>query len=84
MITLQYSIVIEATSDPSFFGFYSPDLPGFTGVGTSIGNCVEEAHVGIDEHFSLLLEQGMPVPPRTPDGGMTIHHQRGLADTSGF
>jgi hypothetical protein len=40
--------------------------------------------VGIDEHISLLLEQGMPAPPRTPDGGITIHHQRGLADTSGF
>ena len=33
MIDLQYSLVIEATDDPSFFGFYSPDLEGFTGVG---------------------------------------------------
>ena len=26
MIDLPYSIVIEATEDPSFFSFYSPEL----------------------------------------------------------
>lgn len=26
MIDLKYSLVIEATDDPTFFGFYSPDL----------------------------------------------------------
>ena len=26
MIDLSYSLTIEATEDPSFFGFYSPDL----------------------------------------------------------
>ena len=26
MITLQYSLVIEATPDSNFFGFYSPEL----------------------------------------------------------
>ena len=42
VITLKYSLVIEASADPSFFGFYAPDLPGFTGVGTSIEDCVEK------------------------------------------
>lgn len=28
MIDLKYSLVIEATADPTFFGFYSPDLDG--------------------------------------------------------
>ena len=28
MIDLKYSLVIEATDDPTFFGFYSPDLEG--------------------------------------------------------
>ena len=32
MINLPYSLVIEATEDPSFLGFYSPDLEGFTGL----------------------------------------------------
>ena len=35
MIDLEYSLVIEVTADPSFFGFYSPDLAAFTGVGHS-------------------------------------------------
>ena len=31
MLDLPYSLVIEATDEPDFFGFYSPDLEGFTG-----------------------------------------------------
>ena len=84
MITLKYSLVIEATADPSFFGFYAPDLPGFTGVGTSIEDCVEKARAGIEEHVALLLEQGMNVPSPTADPSIAIHNQRGLADAAGF
>ena len=84
MIALKYSLVIEATADPSFFGFYAPDLPGFTGVGTSIEDCVEKARAGMEEHVALLLEQGMTVPSPTPDPSITIHSQRGLADAAGF
>ena len=84
MITLKYSLVIEATADPSFFGFYAPDLPGFMRVGTSIEDCVEQARVGMDEHVALLLEQGMTVPSATSDPSVTIHNQRGLADAAGF
>jgi hypothetical protein len=40
VIDLKYSLVIEATNDPTFFGFYSPDLEGFTGIGHSIEDCV--------------------------------------------
>jgi predicted RNase H-like HicB family nuclease len=39
MITLPYSLVIEATEDPDFFGFYSADLDGFTGIGRSFAVC---------------------------------------------
>ena len=31
MIELPYCLIIEATDEPDFFGFYSPDLEGFTG-----------------------------------------------------
>jgi hypothetical protein len=31
MIDLEYSLIIEATDEPDFFGFYSPDLEGFRG-----------------------------------------------------
>ena len=40
MIDLKYSLVIEATKDPMFFGFYSPDLEGFTGIGHSVEDCL--------------------------------------------
>jgi len=40
MINLKYSITIEATEDPTFFTFYSPDIEGFTGVGHSIEDCI--------------------------------------------
>ena len=33
MIDLPYSLVIEATEEPDYFGFYSPDLEGFSGIG---------------------------------------------------
>ncbi|MBI1802442.1 MAG: type II toxin-antitoxin system HicB family antitoxin [Chloroflexi bacterium] len=63
MIKLKYSLVIEATEDPNFFGFYSPDLEGFSGVGNSIEDCIYKATWGMEEHVALLQEQEMPVPP---------------------
>lgn len=84
MIALKRSLVIEATSDPAFFGFYAPELPGFTGVGSSIEDCVEKAREGMEEHVALLLEQGLPVPESASDPTITVHNQRALADASGF
>jgi hypothetical protein len=34
MIDLKYALTIEATEDPSFFGFYSTESEGFTEWGT--------------------------------------------------
>ena len=62
MIDLKYDLVIEATTDPNFFWFYSPALEGFTGVGHSIEDCLYKARWGMEEHVELLREQGMPVP----------------------
>ncbi len=64
MIGLEYSLVIEATEEPDFFGFYSPDLQGFTGVGHSIEDCLYNARLGMVEHVNLLREKGLPIPPR--------------------
>ena len=64
MIGLDYSLVIEATEEPDFFGFYSPDLQGFTGVGHSIEDCLYNARLGMVEHVNLLREKGLPIPPR--------------------
>ena len=66
MLDLTYSIIIEATDDPSFFCFYSDDLPGFTGVGHSVEDCLYKARHGQREHADLLREQGLAVPPPSP------------------
>ena len=62
MIELRYSLVIEATEDPNFFGFYSSELEGFTGVGHSIEDCLYKARWGMEEHVALLKEQNLPIP----------------------
>ena len=76
MIDLKFSLVIEATEDPSFFGFYSPDLEGFTGVGNSVEDCLYKARWGMAEHISLLREQGLPVPPESQDPKVTIQNAK--------
>ncbi len=72
MIDLKYSLVIEATEDPSFFGFYSPDLEGFTGVGHSVEDCLYKAKWGMKEYLSMMKEQGLPVPPAGPSPTVLI------------
>jgi len=76
MIDLKYSLVIEATEDPSFFGFYSPDLEGFTGVGHSIEDCLYKAKWGIEEHITLLKERGLPVPKANPSPTIIVQNER--------
>ncbi len=66
MVDLKYSFIIEATTDPNFFGLYSPDLEGFTGIGHSIEDCLYKAKWGIEEHLELLKERGLPVPKPNP------------------
>ena len=79
MIDLKYSLVIGATNDPSFFGFYSPDLEGFTGVGHSIEDCLYKAKWGMEEHLELLKEQKLPVPKTNPSPKIVIQNEEGLA-----
>ena len=79
MIDLQYSLIIEATQEPDFFSFYSPDLEGFTGVGHSIEDCIYKAKWGMIEHVNLLKEHGLPVPPTNPDFRITIQNERNVA-----
>lgn len=76
MIELKYSLVIEATDDPSFFGFYSPDLEGFTGVGHSIEDCLYKARWGMEEHVALLKERRLPIPKVNHSPTITIQNER--------
>lgn len=74
MIEMTYSLVIEATEDPDFFSFYSPDLEGFTGVGHSVEDCLYKAKWGMKEHVALLRERGLPVPTPNPDPRIIIQN----------
>jgi len=76
MIELQYALIIEATEEPDYFGFYSPDLEGFSGVGHSIEDCLYKAKWGMKEHVELLRQQGLPVPRPNPDPTITIQNVR--------
>ncbi len=82
MIELKYSLVIEATDEPDFFGFYSPDLEGFTGVGHSVEDCLFKARWGMLEHVSLLKEQGLPVPPQNNNPRIVIQNEKKEATVS--
>ena len=75
MIELEYSLIIEVTEDPEFFGFYSPDLDGFTGIGHSIEDCLYKAKWGMKEHVNLLKEQGLPIPPKNQNPKIIIQNE---------
>ncbi len=79
MIDLKYSLVIEATADPSFFGFYSAELEGFTGVGSSVEDCIYKAKWGMEEHVALLKEQNLPVPGFNPNPTIVIRNEKPMA-----
>ncbi len=79
MLDLKYSLVIEATEDPVFFGFYSPDLEGFTGVGHSVEDCLYQARWAMEEHITLLKQEGLPVPPPSSNPTVLIQNDTRLS-----
>jgi len=76
MIELPYCLVIEATGEPDYFGFYSPELEGFSGIGHSVEDCLYKAKWGMREHVELLREQGLPVPKPNADPKITIQNTK--------
>ena len=79
MIDLKYSLVIEATDDPNFFGFFSPELKGFTGVGHSIEDCLYKARWGMEEHLALLKDQSLPIPEQNPNPTVVVQNTEQVA-----
>jgi predicted RNase H-like HicB family nuclease len=79
MIDLPYSLIIEATEEPDYFGFYSPDLEGFTGIGHSVEDCIYKARWGMKEHVALLKVQGLPVPPINSEPKIVVENEKKLA-----
>ncbi|MBA2340101.1 MAG: type II toxin-antitoxin system HicB family antitoxin [Pyrinomonadaceae bacterium] len=78
MLDLKYSVVIEATLDPNFFGFYSPELEGFTGIGHSIEDCLYKAKWGIEEHLAVLREHNLPIPELNSNPTVTVQNEQRL------
>ncbi len=76
MIELPYSLVIEATLEPDYFGFYSEELEGFTGIGHSVEDCLYRAKWGMREHVEVLTEQGLPIPSRNPQPVVVIRNEQ--------
>jgi predicted RNase H-like HicB family nuclease len=74
MIDLPYDLIIEATEEPDYFGFYSPELEGFSGIGHSVEDCLYQARWGMREHVELLAEQNLPVPPRNESATVLIRN----------
>jgi predicted RNase H-like HicB family nuclease len=79
MIDLPYSLVIEATHEPDYFGFFSPELQGFTGIGHSIEDCLYKARWGMRDHVALLMEKKLSVPPRNENPTVTIRNEKSRA-----
>lgn len=79
MIDLNYTLIIEATEEPDYFGFYSPELEGFSGIGSSIEDCIYKAKWGMMEHINLLKEQGLPIPTKNPNPKIVIQNEEKLA-----
>ena len=75
MLDLPYSLVIEATKEPDYFGFYSPDLEGFAGIGHSVEDCLYKARWGMREHLDLLAERKLPIPPQNESPTVMIHNE---------
>ncbi|MEX2172428.1 MAG: type II toxin-antitoxin system HicB family antitoxin [Pirellulales bacterium] len=78
MIDLPYSLIIEATDEPDFFGFYSPDLEGFSGIGHSVEDCLYQARWGMKDHLQIMGEQGLPIPVQGNDPVITIRNQQAV------
>ena len=79
MIELEYSLIIEATEEPDYFGFYSPDLGGFSGIGHSIEDCIYKAKWWMKEHVQLLKEQGLSIPLPNPNPKIITQNEEKLA-----
>ncbi|MBF0472444.1 MAG: type II toxin-antitoxin system HicB family antitoxin [Nitrospirae bacterium] len=79
MIELEYTLIIEATDEPDYFGFYSPELEGFTGIGHSIEDCVYNAKWGMKEHINLLKQHGLTIPPKNINPQIIVQNEQVLA-----
>lgn len=74
MLDLGYSLVIEAIQHPAFFGVFSPDLPGFSGGGRSVEDCLDQARWAMEERVSVLQQEGLPVRRPNPNPPVLVQN----------
>jgi len=61
-----------------FFGSYSSDLEGFTGIGHSVEDCLYKARWGMADHVQMLRGQGLAVPAHNPNPTIVIQNESKL------
>lgn len=71
--------MIEATKEPDYFGFFSPELEGFSGIGHSVEDCLYKAKWGMKDHVKLLAKMKLPVPAKNADPTVIILNEKRLA-----
>jgi len=76
MLTIPYSLVIEALRDRPLYGFYCPALDCVAGVSYSIDKCIEMAQNAIAEEAERCEESGEAMPPFEADPTITIRNQK--------
>ena len=74
-----HSLVIEATEEPDYFGFFSPDLAGFSGIGHSVEDYRYKAKWEMKEHLNLLKNQNRSAPPENPSPKIIIQNEKQVA-----
>ena len=67
---------MKQPEEPDYFGFYSPDLEGFTGIGHSVEDCLYKAKWGMKEHISILQENGLPLPSANENPTIIIQNEK--------
>jgi hypothetical protein len=80
MIQLPYSLITEATKEFDYFGFYSPDLEDFSGIGRFAEDCLFKPEWGMKNHVELLKQEGLSIPPNNPDLKAIVQNEKKLAD----
>lgn len=79
MIDLPYNLVIEASGDPSFFTFHSPELEGYSGTGHSVEECIYNARRTMPEFVAALRKDERPVPIRPVSPTIVIQNPEPIA-----
>ncbi|MFP4458899.1 MAG: type II toxin-antitoxin system HicB family antitoxin [Candidatus Zixiibacteriota bacterium] len=65
-VPIKYNLVIQASDDPLFYRFTSPELDGFKGTGISVDDCIQKACLLMEKHIvsAESIGRDLPSPPK--------------------